>query len=455
MPLQCRLGPNELTCRSQEPILLEFALENLGASEVRMTSPIAAVRIVNRSTGKETLRPTPPAEPPRRAETILAPGQMLPLPLYWSNQPPVLLPGEYGISVISEYRETDQCVRVESPEITLKIAPTTPVHVLLDTVQGDVSNATWTTREGEIRCGRFYFVPNGGVREATTIESGSSGIRPVLSSPPNLSDRDSVWLAWQKGESLRFVHWDPEAGPGLAGSTPLSAPGTSLVMPLLAAGRADARVLTMTPHARELAVDLCVLALRNGQVQWGKPITIAGGPPPWIRCQWPSSGQPFITYVQWLHDRVRLFSVAWPDTNSSPELLAEWPGSFLACGTTFDFEDRIHGGTLIRGSNGSLRRVTWLLEDPHVLREQSTLEIPWDPWRPVAGATIRMSSLGVAASLIADEDGRTHVYGEELTSLAPDVWPVEIGFLGDLRPILVCIEPGVGFRFVHIDGRPL
>jgi hypothetical protein len=460
----------------QEDALFTFALTNSGAKPVQIRNPkiehsTLQLRVINVKTGVQTLyrKPVPGGAMPLREEP-LAPRATVDaaLSLLWLAP---LEPGDYEISAIFLYtKETEQ---TESAAVKVKVRPTTPAGLVLDSVQTTVLHAFWVNVGGdspELVRTRLDILPGGGVGDLLHV--GPVGLRtsPVASKGPNMAVVNCHWLAWLEGKSLKFQHIDKKLGASALKSVDLPFKEAKIVAPLSSSVqtniniRPSGAVLVWMGDREQRISQLLSIPLNPDGTGQASKADLPGPAPMWLGSFQRTDKKKIALVVQAASGMVSLSEVPWPDTPGAVvRKLGEWKGEFVAAGMTLGFDDVLHGSIFVRTgveAHQDLERIDFAEDPKGAFTSKVVGRITADPDDAFTKAFVRVSESGLVVALLQTFKGNWVLYdGKSPAALPPLVakspFPLDVAFMGGKKPILVVGGKDAGLKLMNPDGSPL
>jgi hypothetical protein len=460
----------------QEDALFTFVLTNSGSQPVKIRDPkvehsTLQLRVVNAKTGIQTLYRKPVAEGATPLDEMpFAPRASVDaaLTLLWLAP---LEPGDYEVSAIFLYNQEKE--QAESAAVKVKVRPTTPAGLVLDSVQPSVLYAFWVNVGGdapELVRTRLDILPNGGVRDLLRI--GPVGVRTSVSSSrgPNKAVVNSHWLAWLEGKTLKYQHVDKKLGPSAVKSIDLPFREAQVVAPLsssvptnITIRPSGSALVWMGDRDQRISQLLSIPLNPDGTGQASKA-DLPGPAPTWLASVQRSDKKKIALFVQAAAGTVSLSEIPWPDTpGGSVRKLGEWKGEFVGAGVTLGFDDALHGSIFVRTgveAHRDLERIDFEEDPKGTFTSKVVGRISGDPEDSFAKAIVRVSAQGVVVALLQTFKKNWFLYdGKASVALPPLLmktpYPLDVAFMGGTDPILVVGGKDAGLKLTKPDGSPL
>lgn len=472
MSLTVKIAFEKAELLYQEDSLFTVTLRNAGAQDLQVADPATVhsslvLKTIDAKSGVERLWSVPREglQPPPK-ENPLPPGKTLERAESLQRLA-ALSPGEYEISVL--YTANAGALKAESNGVRVKIAPTTPRNLVLDSVQLDVPSGFWVhLGEDGPRIVRARFdTRTGEVKGLLRVAKAGLKTLPVPSRPPNGVWVDGHWVAWIEGGDVFAAHADARLGVSAPLKLALPPGESALVHPLYTdpPAKPDVRpagallLLVSTPGRDGFRLLPCSLGDRASA---GAAIDVPGPAPAWIASFARSDKRRLVVFAQEKGGIVTLSTLPW--TGGAPRKLAELKGEFAGAGVTADLKtDLLRGSVLVRlglAEHAALERTDFELgaKDEFTPKPAGRIAAPMGD--SFTEAKVRLSRGGGVAALLKDQKGQWHVYDGKAPSLLPDPWkttpyPLDLAFMGGDEPVLVAGYKDAGFRILLPSGAPL
>lgn len=473
MPLEVKLAFPTTDLLYQEDVQFTLTLSNPGPDALKVADPATLhstliLKITNVKTGVETTYAVPKGEGrrPPAPEKPLPPKKSMEasLSLQWLAY---LSPGEYEVR--ASYAYNPGAERAESAPVRLKVRPTTPKNLVLDSTQLDVPVGFWVDLgQDEPRIVRTRFdIPGAGtVRSLVRVAKGGLRTAAVPSRPPNGEWMDAHWAAWTDGNELFAAHVDPAAGASTPVKAALPAGDCSVVHPLYtepaSEGRPGGALLLLVTTKGKDGFRLVPYTLAVDRVAAGAPLELPGPAPSWVGSYTRADKKRLALYAQSKAGVVTLSSVPWPA--GAPKKLGEFKGEFAGAAFTADVEsDLLRGVVLTRlglAEHAALERTDFELGADETFSPKAVGRINAPLGDHFTEAAPRVSRSGTVAALLKDQKGQWHLYDGTAASLLPDPYrttpyPLDLAFKGEDDPVLLAGFKDAGFRVVLPNGQPL
>ena len=483
MPIDVGLKVASTELLYQESTLCEVTVKNAGPTPVAVPSPRAnpsmpSVRVLDVKTGEETVYKgqDPPGAAPRQVYEQIQPGKSLAMAFRLYHKIPLLDPGLYDVSAISE---AVGAAKAESKAIRITVLPTTAKSLSTAYVAGGLSAmvyGAWVNVEADppqIVRSRFEVLPGAFVSGVFPLAEGDIRAVPVPSAPPNGSPANSQWVGWLTGQTLCALHFDERLGASDVRKVKLAGAAMAIVPPLRTDPIRDTRVrpegdaLIMLSDPDGMAWQLDVVHLTEKKLALVKETRMTGARPVWIHSYSLSDGRGWLVYAQEVESATSLGLSPWPaeaGLSREPAQAAQWEGRFVAGGAALDRQDVLHGACLLWVGDGAslrLEAACWQVKSGHEYTEKSRQQVGWDATNEIAQAIVRVNLRGEPAFLIQDQEGSWSYCDlrgcKPLPGpLATTKFPLDLAFIsGEINPALICAEQGKGFRIVTLEGEPV
>lgn len=456
----------------QEDSLFTVTLKNAGTQDIQVADPATAssslvLKTIDAKTGVERLwSPAKPGHRPPPREAPLPPGKSLERAESLQRLTS-LNPGEYEISVL--YTANAGALKAESNAVRVKIAPTMPRNLVLDSAQLDVPVGFWVNLgEDGPRIVRTRFdTRDGHVKSLLRVAKAGLKTLPVPSRPPNGVWVDGHWAAWIEGGDVFAAHADPRLGVSAPLKMSLPPGDAALVHPLYteAPAKPDVRppgallLLVTTPGRDGFRLVPCALGDRASA---GAAIDVPGPAPAWIASFARSDKRRLVVFAQEKGGVVTLSTLPW--SGGAPRKLGELNGAFAGAGVTADLKsDVLRGSVFARlglAEHAALERTDFELgaKDEFTPKPAGRIAAPMGDH--FTDAKVRLSRGGRVAALLKDQKGQWHVYDGTAPALLPDPWkttpyPLDLAFRGGDDPVLIAGYKDAGFRILLPSGAPV
>jgi hypothetical protein len=485
--VEFKIDKTDFLIQESPPCLLR--LTNTGIKPLQVLHPaqgfsFPVIRVVNLKTGAETLCRRPLPHMPREQAVPLAPRQSFEFGFELLEQAVLPAPGAYELSVLYEY--DGGAGKAESAPVRVNVRPNTARNLMLVSANGSPSTVLYGASVNvassasetpappppEIVRSSFSVVRGGGVDQVQVVTRAEISSIPVLSEPPQGEPVESHWVAWLAGDELHCLHFDPDHGATPARMVKLRGVDPEIVPPLYTAPvrnpdvRPNGGVLVCLSNPEGTACRLQRINLTPQDAGLGRAVDIAGPRPVWLKSHTRSTGIRLVTYIQATGQVASLWSVVWPDPTTGstpPRKRAEWPGEFVAAGSTLMDNDAMAGAVLMWAEENGQRKLKlrcWRTVNRGELETGPDIDIPWEEEDRVERAQVRVNADGDAAVLLRKPDAGWQLFFEGKLvpvqgAFASTSLPIEVVFLDAVQPMLLCAEQDLGFKLLMPDGRPL
>ncbi|MBI2900916.1 MAG: hypothetical protein HYY17_12085 [Planctomycetes bacterium] len=461
--VELKSAKTDLLFQEDTEIELEFA--NRGGEPIFLLPPeylgqVTPLRITEVRTGEERLYRRAGRPRDRERESPLAPGKSVTGSFRLLGRIPEPAPGEYELSAFHEHGEDAN--RIESRPVRIKVHPTVPRNVALDTLQGEGMWGAWMNlgaQPPDVVLTLFDVAAGGGVSKVLPLAKATLHTRPVLSLPVNRGDRSRPWIAWIDGGAFVFLRVSPGSDPGR-----IELPGSEAeIVPALyvdAAGTATALVWLAEPGGRPSRFQIVHLAA--GEARLGACGESVARRPAWAMSHSFSDGTRLLTTLDDSREGATLSSRAWSESRVGPvDPLAAWKTRPVTAGATLNLNDVLHGWVLMREEKtGRLELAGWKIDVERKFAEVDRQAVEWPLFEPIDRSLVRVTRTGAPAVLLCDVKGGWWFHYRGACRPLPEPMrttrlPLDVAFMGGEEPVLVCAEAGRGFRLRMMNGRPL
>lgn len=483
MPLELQLQIEKTDLLVQQNPACRLVYKNNRNTPIRYLHPSEHEnsprwRIVELRTGAETFQVGHAREFGDQPIDLL-PGQTVQFDFQMRTRLELNVPGEYEVSAIVTYDMGKE--RAESNKVKIKVSPVASRALSIVPVSGATSVVWYAFSINAMAdpnqiCRHVLGVSHeSGVTDAASVCKAPFAATPVASAPRNQAIATSQWLAWLEEGSLRFTHFNPDAGgPSAPGRWALPAGEVKVLAPLYT--DPDEDPAKPPPGAALLWIGDPVKRSAYLQVV---DFTGPGRASPGARAALPtypfleghslarSDGRRSVTYTTRTDGGIAMYTTPWPNqalASNALKKVADWTAEFVASAAIVDEQDTIRGATLMISEPATARRpviVRWSLDPKDNFSQEAPDPIEWRYGMEIQRGLVRVGPDGIPAALLADAAGAWFFYDgyESVTpvpvALAATRLPIEIVFAGRGKPMLIGGSPGQGFKVLFPDGKPI